>query len=46
MTFEEWLEENEEELNCLFAETGQDRELDFDREAVEEKFYEKAKVQH
>lgn len=43
MTFEEWLEENEEELDCLFAETGQDREIGFDRELALEKLYEKAK---
>ena len=32
MTFEEWLIKNEEELNIKFAETGMDRELDFDVE--------------
>lgn len=30
MTFEEWLDLNEDECNIYFAETGMDRELDFD----------------
>lgn len=30
--FEEWIEINENELTCIFAETGADRELDFDHE--------------
>ena len=30
--FEEWCEKNEEELSIMFAETGMDRELDFDLE--------------
>ena len=30
---------NESELNCIFAELGMDRELDFDREAEVEKLY-------
>ena len=33
--FEYWLAQNESELNCIFAETGADRELDFDRENAE-----------
>ena len=40
LTFEEWLEINEEELSILFAETGADREPDFDIEAEELKLYE------
>mgnify|MGYP001198880986 CR=1 FL=1 len=41
MTFEEWLIKNEEELNIKFAETGMDRELDFDVEDETEKEYQK-----
>lgn len=37
--FEKWLEINESELNCIFAESGADRELDFDREREEEKLF-------
>ena len=33
--FEEWSTVNEQELNCIFAETGADREMDFDREKEE-----------
>jgi hypothetical protein len=40
MTFEEWLDLNEDECNIYFAETGMDRELDFDIENELEKFYE------
>ena len=38
--FEEWCEKNEEELSIMFAETGMDRELDFDLESELEKLYE------
>ena len=41
MEFEEWCEKNEEELYIMFAETGMDRELDFDLEDEIEKRYEK-----
>ncbi len=41
LTFEEWSEENEQGLDCLFAESGADREMDFDRETAEEVEYEK-----
>ena len=34
-----WLDLNECELNCIFAETGADREMDFDREVEEQKLY-------
>jgi len=34
-----WSEINETELDCIFAETGADRELDFDREKEEEILY-------
>ena len=34
-----WTEINEIELNCIFAESGADRELDFDREDEEEKLF-------
>ncbi len=39
--FDEWSADNEEELTCIFAETGADRELDFDRERAESVIYEK-----
>tara|TARA_R110000796_G_scaffold17555_3_gene53921 strand:+ start:505 stop:876 length:372 start_codon:yes stop_codon:yes gene_type:complete len=35
ITFEEWSEENSQELDCIFAETGADRELCFNRENEE-----------
>ena len=35
LTFEEWCEVNEDQLTIIFAETGADREMDFDREAEE-----------
>jgi len=41
MEFEEWCEKNEEELYIMFAETGMDRELDFNAEDEIEKRYEK-----
>ena len=41
MEFEEWREKNEEELHIMFAETGMDRELDFNPEDEIEKRYEK-----
>ena len=41
MTYEEWLDSHEEELFIKFAETGMDRELDFDMELEIEKEYEK-----
>ena len=42
--FEEWCEKNEEELSIMFAETGLDRELDFNIENELEKEYEKWKT--
>jgi len=39
LEFEEFQEVNENELNCIFAESGADREMDFDRETQEEKIY-------
>jgi len=38
---EMWIELNEEELTCIFAESGADRELDFDREKEELEIWEK-----
>ena len=38
--FETWSTLNEQELNCIFAESGADREMDFDREAEEMKIWE------
>ena len=32
LTFEEWMDITSNELNCLFAENGADREMDFDYE--------------
>lgn len=40
LTKPEWSNINESELSCIFAETGADRELDFDRESDEELFFE------
>ena len=39
VTYEEWYEKNEEELYIKFAETGMDRELDFNVENEMEKEY-------
>lgn len=39
--FETWSYINASELDCIFAETGADRELDFDREKAEEELHEK-----
>ena len=39
-SFENWYIENEEELDIKFAETGADRELDFDFKTFTEKRYE------
>jgi len=41
MEYEEWLEVNEEELTIKYAETGEDREMDFDLEQALERDYEK-----
>ena len=41
MTFEEWLDLNEDECNIYFAETGMDRELDFNIENELERRYQK-----
>lgn len=37
--FDIWIEINENELNCIFAESGADRELDFDQERKEEELF-------
>jgi len=37
--FELWCEINEQELSCIFAESGADRELDYDREKEEERLF-------
>lgn len=39
LDFNDFCEVNEEELSTIFAETGADRELDFDRERNEERIY-------
>ena len=39
LNFDEWLNENYFDLNCEAAESGMDRELDFDRDLFEEKKY-------
>jgi hypothetical protein len=41
MTFEEWLDLNEDECNIYFAETGMDRELGFNAEDELERRYQK-----
>lgn len=38
--FEKWSEVNGKELDCIFAETGADREMDFDRESAEMELFE------
>lgn len=40
LTFEEWYELNESDINIELAETGADRELDFDPEREFDKKYE------
>lgn len=37
--FNMFSEINEQELTCIFAETGADREMDFNREDEEEKIW-------
>jgi len=39
-SFEDWYNENEEELSIECAETGADRELDFDFDQLSEDRYE------
>ena len=39
LTFEEFCEINENEITCILAESGIDREIDFDREVEEERLY-------
>ena len=41
LDFEEWVEQNEEELEIKFAESGADREMGFDLEEELENEYEK-----
>lgn len=41
LSFEQWICENEEEINIQLAESGADRELDFDIEKEYENRYEK-----
>jgi len=36
---DEWSSINEQSLTEIFAESGADRELDFDRENLEEEYY-------
>lgn len=40
LKFEEWCEVNADELTIIFAETGADREMDFNREVDELRLYE------
>ena len=37
--FDEWCEVNAQELSCIFAESGADRELDFDSEQASEDIF-------
>ncbi len=39
LTLEEWEEENELAIRTIFAETGQDREMDFDPESATEQMF-------
>ena len=39
ISYEEFVDINDQELTCIFAESGADRELDFDREAEVENIY-------
>jgi len=39
LEFDEWLEENEEEVSISAAETGADREMDYAAEAYAESMY-------
>ena len=41
LTFEEWMDTNSDELNCLFAENGADRETDFDYDSDCEIIYDR-----
>ena len=41
---EEFEQTNEDELNCIFAESGQDREMDFDREQAVEKLFDNEEI--
>jgi len=41
LEFEDWYALNEQDLNCEAAETGLDRELDFDKELWESEKYDK-----
>jgi hypothetical protein len=40
LSFEDWLLQNDEWLTQYAAESGADRELDYDREELEERLYE------
>ena len=40
LTYEQWLDANEDEAGITFAESGADRELDFDPERELERMYE------
>jgi hypothetical protein len=39
LSFTEWSENNSQELDCIFAETGADREYGFNRDDDEETIY-------
>ncbi len=41
LSFEDWLDQNYDELNAMFAESGRDRELDFNAEDAWEEEYQK-----
>jgi hypothetical protein len=41
LNFEDWQEDQHDELTSIFAESGADREMDFDLEKALEKEYEK-----
>jgi hypothetical protein len=39
LDYEEWLNINDVELRCIFAENGSDREMDFDPELYSRQMY-------
>ena len=46
LSYAEWEDRFDDELNCFFAETGADRELDFNREAELSSLYSQYVTKH
>jgi len=44
LEFSEWISINDVELDCIFGESGADRELDFDYEQIVEDIYERGET--